>query len=369
MSEVHQQEVIEFKNATKTYGSIVAVDRISLEIDQGDFCVLVGSSGCGKSTTLKMVNRLIEPTSGEIWLNGKPIMSFKPEQLRRQIGYVIQDIGLFPHWTVEANIAVVPKLLKWPGDKIKKRVKQLLEIFHLDPDEFLTKYPDALSGGQAQRVGVARALAADPDTLLMDEPFGALDPITRETLQDELTRLHKELGKTIVFVTHDIDEAIRLATKIAVMQDGKIIQYDTTERVLQHPVNRFVHDFIGSDRGLRRLSRMLVKDYMRPVEAITFSEQVQKAVATVKKCGYVWVTSEEGTLLGWVDDLPERLEDRGLSEYLVRTESDAALSTEGTLKEAFNHMISNGIQSLPIVDEQFHLVGEIRIEDILKINR
>lgn len=366
MSGDHKQEAIEFRNVTKTYGGVVAVDRISLEIDEGDLCVLVGSSGCGKSTTLKMVNRLIEPTSGEIWLNGKPVTSFKSEQLRRQIGYVIQSIGLFPHWSVEANIGVVPKLLKWPMDKIKKRVIQLLEIFHLDPAEFLTKYPEELSGGEAQRVGVARALAADPDILLMDEPFGALDPITRQTLQEELARLHKELNKTILFVTHDVDEAIRLATKIAVMQSGKIVQYDPPEKILQHPKNRFVHAFIGPDRELRRLSRLLIKDYLRPVATLKSSEQVQKVVEALRKPGYIWVTSEEGKLLGRVDRLPEKPGDHKLSEYLEPIEPDAALSIEATLKDAFNHMLSKSINAIPVVDEQFRVMGEIRMDDILK---
>jgi len=245
MNENTTQPAIEFINVTKTYASTVAVENVSLQVAEGDFCVLVGSSGCGKSTTLKMVNLLVEPTAGEIRFKGKSVQSFEPEQLRRQIGYVIQSIGLFPHWTVADNIGVVPRLVKWAPKRIRERTVELLQMLHLEPKEFLTKYPDELSGGQAQRVGVARALAANPDVMLMDEPFGALDPITRESLQDEMARLHKQLGKTVLFVTHDIDEAFRLASKIAVMHEGRILQFDTPENIRKQPANPFVRDFIG----------------------------------------------------------------------------------------------------------------------------
>lgn len=241
------EPVVEFINVTKNYGSTAAVADLSLQVAKGDFCVRVGSSGCGKSTTLKMVNLLVEPTAGEIRFKGQSVQNFEPEHLRRQIGYVIQSIGLFPHWSVADNIGVVPRLLKWAPERAQERTRELLAMLHLDPKEFLAKFPHELSGGEAQRVGVARALAADPDVLLMDEPFGALDPITRKSLQDEMLRLHGQLGKTVLFVTHDIDEAFRLGSKIAVMHAGGILQYDTPENIRRWPANTFVRTFIGAD--------------------------------------------------------------------------------------------------------------------------
>jgi len=256
--------MIELKNLTKKYDDSTAVDDISLRIENGDFCVLIGPSGCGKSTTLKMINRLVEPTAGEIITNGVNVLDQSPEILRRGIGYVIQSVGLFPHMTVKDNISVVPKLLKWDAEKIDKQVKELLDLVELS-SEYAEKYPHQLSGGEAQRVGVARALAADADILLMDEPFGALDPVTREVLQKELLRIQKKLKKTVVFVTHDIDEAVRLATKIAIMRDGKIVQYDTPENILNAPADEFISDFIGKDRALKNLTRVFVRDVIEPI--------------------------------------------------------------------------------------------------------
>jgi osmoprotectant transport system ATP-binding protein len=243
--------MIELKNVTRRFGDTVAVDGIDLTIETGEVCVLVGSSGCGKSTTLRMINRLLPHSSGEIRVDGKDITTLNPERLRLNMGYVIQGTGLFPHWTVARNIALVPRLLKWPQARVDARVRELMTLLDLDPDTYANKYPAQLSGGQAQRVGVARALAADPNILLMDEPFGALDAITRENLQLEMLRIQRQVRKTTVFVTHDIDEALKLATRIAVMDQGRIVQHDTPENILRHPASEFVETLVGKqDREL-----------------------------------------------------------------------------------------------------------------------
>lgn len=255
--------MIELKNVSRRFGDTVAVDGVNLTIETGEVCVLVGSSGCGKSTTLRMINRLLPHSAGEILVDGEDITTMNPEQLRLNMGYVIQGTGLFPHWTVSRNIAMVPRLLNWPRERIDARVDELMTLLDLDPSAHANKYPQQLSGGQAQRVGVARALAADPNILLMDEPFGALDAITRENLQLEMLRIQKQVRKTTVFVTHDIDEALKLATRIAVMDQGRIIQHDTPENILRHPASDFVENLIGKqDRGLKLMSLRPVRDLM-----------------------------------------------------------------------------------------------------------
>ncbi len=256
--------MIELKNVTRRFGDAVAVDGINLTVETGEVCVLVGSSGCGKSTTLRMINRLLPLSAGEILVDGEDIAAINPEQLRLNMGYVIQGTGLFPHWTVARNIAMVPQLLKWPQERIDARVHELLTLLDLDPVAHADKYPQQLSGGQAQRVGVARALAANPNILLMDEPFGALDAITRENLQLEMLRIQKQVRKTTVFVTHDIDEALKLATRIAVMDQGCIIQHDTPENILRRPASEFVENLVGKqDRGLKLMSLRAVRDLMQ----------------------------------------------------------------------------------------------------------
>jgi osmoprotectant transport system ATP-binding protein len=259
--------MIEIDSVTKLYGERRVVDRLSLTVPAGDFCVLLGSSGCGKSTTLRMINRLIAADSGSIRVAGEDIRSVPAEALRRRIGYAIQSIGLFPHWTVEDNIATVPRLLKWQQSRLRDRVTELLELFRLEPETYRGKYPHQLSGGEQQRVGVARALAADPELLLMDEPFAAVDPITRDALQAELARIHRETIKTIVFVTHDIEEALRLATQIAVMHEGRIEQLGPPLEILEHPATDFVSDFVGRQGlGLKLLSVRKIGDRMRTGE-------------------------------------------------------------------------------------------------------
>jgi len=255
--------LIEFKGASKVYAgaSQPVVQDLSFEVLDGEICVLVGPSGCGKTTTMRMVNRLIEPTRGEILIDGEPNTKMSGTQLRRKIGYAIQQIGLFPHRTIAHNIGTVPQLVGWEKDRIASRVDELLDLVGLSPDQYRDRYPAELSGGQQQRVGVARALAADPPIMLMDEPFGAVDPITREHLQDEFLRIQQDIKKTIVFVTHDIDEAIRMGDRIAIMQVGGVLaQYDTPENILADPVNDFVADFVGHDRVLKRLSLLRVSE-------------------------------------------------------------------------------------------------------------
>jgi osmoprotectant transport system ATP-binding protein len=254
--------VIRLDEVTKQYpNGLLAVRALSLEVGDGELCVLVGPSGCGKTTTLKMINRLIEPTSGRISIDGDDVTGADPVQLRRRIGYVIQQVGLFPHQTIADNVATVPRLLKWDRRKVTNRVDELLDLVGLDPSVYRDRYPEQLSGGQRQRVGVARALGADPPVLLMDEPFGAVDPITRGRLQDELLRLQATVRKTIVLVTHDVDEAIKLGDRIAVLAEGGVLaQHGTPAEILGTPADAFVAGFVGAGRGLKALQVLRVTD-------------------------------------------------------------------------------------------------------------
>ena len=298
--------MIEIDDVTKSYGSRPVVDRLSLSVGAGALCILLGSSGCGKSTTLRMINRLIPADSGVIRVAGEDIARVPAEGLRRRIGYAIQSIGLFPHWTVEDNIATVPRLLNWPRMRVHGRVTELLELFRLDPAIYRGKYPHQLSGGEQQRVGVARALAADPELLLMDEPFAAVDPITRDTLQAELARIHRATAKTIVFVTHDIEEALRLATVIAIMDRGRIVQLGTPIEILERPVNDFVRDFVGRQGlGLKLLSVRKVADRLRrgePAEGepLSLDASLGEALSamTVRRVDRLPVRDDEGRHLG-----------------------------------------------------------------------
>ena len=256
--------MIRFEGVTRLFGAVKAVDSLDLAIHEKELCVLVGPSGSGKSTMLRMINRLIEPTGGSVSLDGKDIRAMRPEILRRGIGYVIQSVGLFPHLTVAANVATVPQLLGWDRPRIEERVDRMLTLVGMDPAVYRGRYPHELSGGEAQRIGVARALASDPPVILMDEPFSAVDPVNRQRLQDEFLSIQRELKKTVVFVTHDVDEAIRLADRIAVVRAGRLVQYDMPEKILEHPADPFVAAFVGADRALKRLSRFAVRGYMRP---------------------------------------------------------------------------------------------------------
>jgi len=298
--------MIELREVGKTFGATRAVDGVSLAIERGEFVVLIGASGSGKSTLLKMINRLVEHDRGVILFNGAQIRSFRVEDLRRRMGYAIQSIGLFPHWTVARNIGAVPELLGWTSPRIAARVDELLDLLGLDPALYRGRHPHQLSGGQQQRVGVARALAADPELLLMDEPFGALDPITRRTLQDELLRIHRRSGKTIVLVTHDIEEALRLATRIVLLDHGRIVQSGTPEQLLAQPASDFVGDFFGrAERGLRLLALHTVAGRVRAGEradgvpiAATLSLREALSLMVAQRAERLAVVDAEGRPLG-----------------------------------------------------------------------
>jgi len=249
---------VEFREATKRFGENIAVDHLSFTAPAGRICVLIGPSGCGKTTSLRMVNRLIEPTSGEILIDGHNVLQEDPTELRRRIGYVIQQVGLFPHRTIAQNVATVPELHGWPKARVRARVDELLSLIGFDPARIRDRYPAQLSGGERQRVGVARAMAAEPPLMLMDEPFGSVDPIVRERLQNEFLQLQRAQGITVIFVTHDIDEAIKLGDRIAILRAGKLVQFATPAELLAHPADDFVAQFVGSDRGLKRLALLTV---------------------------------------------------------------------------------------------------------------
>lgn len=276
--------MIKFKNVSKQYdGGYLAIKNLNFTIKDNELLVLIGPSGCGKTTTMKMINRIIEPTSGEITINGESIKQQNPVELRRNIGYVIQQIGLMPHMTIRENVALVPKLKKWDEKKYKDKVDELMKMVGLDPNILGDRFPDELSGGQQQRIGVIRALAADPDIILMDEPFSALDPISREQLQEELIRLQQEIKKTIVFVTHDMDEALKIADRICIMKDGEIVQIDKPETILRHPANEFVRQFIGEDRLQNSTSLPEIEQLMVPPITAYPSRGLAEAVKIMRQ--------------------------------------------------------------------------------------
>ena len=307
--------MIEFERVTKRFGSWTAVDSVSFTVAEGEFRVLIGPSGSGKSTVLRMINRLIPADEGAIRIDGEDIASLKPEELRRRMGYVIQSVGLFPHWTVERNIATVPGLLGWPKARIRDRVTELLELLNLDPRRYRGAYPHQLSGGQQQRVGVARALAAEPRILLMDEPFSALDPITRASLQTELSAIHRRTGTTVVFVTHDMDEALRLGDSVAVMDHGRLIQCASPLDILTRPASPLVRDLVGREEwGLKRLAVETVGDRARRQESAT----------------------------------------------------GEPLAAETPLHRALSEMVARGTERLPVVDSDGRPAGVLHLSDLVR---
>ena len=312
--------VLEFQGATKVYPGrrTPAVSDLSLEVPAGEICVLIGPSGSGKTTAMQMVNRLISMTSGDVTIDGRSIGDLDETELRRGIGYVFQQIGLFPHMTTEDNIGTVPRLLGWPKERIRARAKELLELVGLDPDDDLRRYPAEFSGGQRQRIGVARAMAADQPLMLMDEPFGAVDPIARDRLQDDFLRLHKEVPKTVVFVTHDIDEAIKMGHRIAILRDGELVQYDTPDNILAEPANDFVADFVGADRGLKRLN--------------------------------VW-----------------RLSDLELDPPPDEPGGEPTATTQTSLRDALSLMLVEGKERLVVVDEDGNPTGTVALDAITRL--
>ena len=358
---------LELRGATKRYPGQdhPAVDGLSLEVPAGEICVLVGPSGCGKTTAMRMVNRMIDMTAGDILLDGRSVRERRPAELRREIGYAIQQIGLFPHLTIADNVATVPKLLGWSRDRIAARVDELLELVQLDPHDTRSRYPAQLSGGQRQRVGVARALAVDPPLMLMDEPFGAIDPINRERLQNEFLRLQKEIRKTVVFVTHDIDEAIKMGDRIAVLkQGGKLAQYASPAELLTFPADPFVEDFVGADRALKRLALQRVRDIdlWRP-PLVRVGEPVAEARAKVADSDlpYPLLIDDEGRPLGW-------LSERGLAgervERVLRSAAEPIVELDDVLRDALSDLLQAETQYGPVVDARGKVAGVLSVEVI-----
>ncbi len=363
--------MIKFEKVTKKYGDTEVLKEIDLEMRKGEITILIGPSGCGKTTTLKMINRLIEPTSGKIFINGEDIGKLSPIELRRNIGYVIQQIGLFPHMTVAENVGLVPYLKRWPKDKRMKRVEELLELVGLPPRDYMNRYPSELSGGQQQRVGVARALASDPEIILMDEPFSALDPITREQLQEELFNLQQELQKTIVFVTHDIDEALKLGDRICIMRDGIVLQFDAPEVLLKNPAHGFVEEFIGKKRLMRAPDLMTAEDVMikDPVKAHP-RRTLAQAVEIMKShaVNSILVVDESDKLLGIVTagDIREHFGDK---KYLdeIYTKDVISVRPNESLSYIIKLMAEKNIGFVPVTDDNGILVGLITRSSLINI--
>jgi osmoprotectant transport system ATP-binding protein len=343
---------IELDSVSKVYPGAKqpAVDNVSLEIPAGEIVIFVGPSGCGKTTTMRMINRLSEPTSGRILIGDKDALSIKPTELRRSIGYAIQQAGLFPHMTIRQNVGLVPGLLDWDKSRIGDRVDELLDLVGLEPAQYADRYPRQLSGGQQQRVGVARALAADPPVLLMDEPFGAVDPITRSTLQDELLRLQTELRKTIVFVTHDFGEAVKLGDRIAVLgQQSKILQYDTPQTILANPADDTVAGFVGSGASLRQLGLLRVKDVeLQSHPAVRLTDSVEHARNLLGSSQFDWlvVVDEHERPVSWLrqDRLGDAADLAAVAEHLdvVRSESTLEDALEAILAEQHASAVVTG---------------------------
>lgn len=356
--------MIKFENVSKKYGdSPEAVKSLNFEINNGELLVLIGPSGCGKTTTMKMINRLITHSEGRITIDGKDIETLDPVMLRRNIGYVIQQVGLFPHYSIEENIALIPRLKKWKEPEIKDRVYKLMKTVGLDPEVYANRYPRELSGGQQQRVGVARALAANPDIILMDEPFGALDPITREQLQDELLRIQAEMHKTIVFVTHDMDEALKLGDRIAIIKEGDLLQLDTPDQLLSNPSHGFVEEFIGKKRIYQNPDYIPVTDIMRDNPALALPSRAPAVAINLmrqRKTDTLIIGDESGKLLGVIS----RYELQAGKEQVhtiaqIMQPVETVLENTATAKDALK-MITKALYGIiPVVDEDKKVVGVV----------
>lgn len=363
--------MIEFKNVTKLYpNGKKAVDNISLEFDTGEFIVFIGTSGSGKTTSMRMINRMIEPTEGEILIDGENIQKKNAVELRRKIGYVIQQIGLMPHMTIYENIVLVPKLLGWPEERQKSTAEDLIKRVDL-PTEFLDRYPSELSGGQQQRIGVIRALAADQNIILMDEPFGALDPITRDALQELVKHLQQEMGKTVVFVTHDMDEALKLADRIVIMQEGKVVQFDTPDNILANPANEFVEDFIGEERLTQAQTNLKTVDQIMNRRVITMEagNSLADAIKLMRseRVDNLFIVDSDNKLLGILSvEIIERNRRRNVTVDEVMEE--VMFVREGTLvRDALQRILILGYKNIPVVSEDDHLLGLITRASIVDI--
>ncbi|MGG5254133.1 ABC transporter ATP-binding protein [Neobacillus sp. SM06] len=360
--------MIQFRNIVKKYRTKTVIEEFTLDIEAGQLIVFIGPSGCGKTTLLKMVNKLIEPTSGKILVNGTDITEMNPIELRRNIGYVIQNTGLFPHMTIQENLELIPKLKGENPEAIEKKTTDLLNMVGLNPEEYLHRYPKELSGGQQQRVGVARAFSTDSDIILMDEPFSALDPVTRSTLQDELYQMQKELNKTIIFVTHDMDEAIKIADKICILKDGHILQYDTPENILKNPANPFVEDFIGKRRVWNNPELLKAEDIMihQPVK-ITAKRTVLQAIEIMKerKVDSLIVTDRNQQLLGIVTLKGIQLLNRNMVLEEIMEKNVLSVSQDTNLIAVLAAMNEHKIGYLPVVNSANQLIGLITRSSIL----
>lgn len=366
------KEIISFQNVAKNYrGGNDAVEDINITINEGEFVCLIGTSGSGKTTTMRMINRMIEPSRGKIIFKGKNLKTFDPVRLRRTIGYVIQNNGLMPHMTIKDNITLVPKLLKWQQDKMDRKAKELIKLADL-PESYLDRYPAELSGGQQQRIGVVRALAADQDIILMDEPFGALDPITRDDLQDLVKHLQEELGKTIIFVTHDMDEALKLATHIVIMDSGHVIQDDTPDNILQHPGNDFVKELLGEERLLQAQQNTLsVSDIMSKNPAkITLGQSLAEAIREMSyhHVDTLLVTDDNNKLKGFID--LETINDR-YSKYSnvsdIYKPNRFKVKTTSYLRDTSERILKQGYKYVPVIDNDNNLIGIVTRASLVNI--
>jgi osmoprotectant transport system ATP-binding protein len=362
--------MIIFDQVSKTYpNGFQAVKQLSFQINDGEFIVLIGPSGCGKSTTMKMINRLVPHTGGTISINGQDIAKTNPIELRRNIGYVIQQVGLFPHYTIEENIAVVLNLLGWNEARRKRRVSELMHMVGLEPSQYAKRYPRELSGGQQQRVGVARALAADPDIILLDEPFGALDPITREQLQNELLLLQRTMKKTIIFVTHDMDEALKMGDRIAVMKDGEILQFDTPEKLLREPAHGFVEAFIGKNRIYQNPEFISVTDIMRDHPATATSVlSPARAISLMRqrRTDTLILVDDSGRLCGIVSayDLQSKLDEIQTIQE-ISLPDEPYLEQSASAKDALKAITGTKFGVLPVVDGSKRVVGVVTRSSLL----
>ncbi|MGH1541597.1 MAG: ABC transporter ATP-binding protein [Arenicella sp.] len=362
--------MIKVEGLTKVFetpnGSITAVDHVDMEVPEGEICVLLGPSGCGKTTTLKMINRLVTPTAGKVFIGNEDVTKMDTVELRRNIGYVIQQIGLFPNMTIEENISIVPKMLGWKATRYKARASELLDMVALDPKLYLKRYPKELSGGQQQRVGVIRALAANPPVMLMDEPFGAIDPINREVIQDEFLSMQENLKKTIMFVSHDIDEAVKMADKIAIFQNAKLAQYSSPSDLLSHPKDAFIESFLGDDRFLKQLRLITVQEVMRENPLyVEMGDSLESAYSKMDDNGYsfaITLVNEQKKPIGFVSKAAAKM-DKGLcgDNFFGLT---AVANPQDDLRKNISLMFANSLTWMPVIDDKGVLIGQISQKSI-----